>query len=249
MKHITNTYKRIRYSYIGYTIVLILYFVFAFTVKLPILASEPEKATLFQSSGIITLVLYIILITIIYGGIVYFIPFKDLADQLKSYQHPLRATLNTKFEYWIKSLLHEDVLKEEQHLNEVSRYINERAIGKIDVLKHAAELQNMTTETFVKLLEGQAQANFINSKGDTEKAHSELLREAVHFISKMTPMWQAYTIAAIFGTAPHAPEDLELKKEFGEILKDLKNEELREKKNKNTYDEYRNSEKMKGNEL
>jgi len=246
MKLIKNSKHHQMNKYIGYVIVITIYFIFAFTAKLPILASESEKSTIMQTSSFASILFHLIIITVLYTLIIYFIPFKVLATQIKSYQQPLRTTMSIKFEYWLRSLLHEDELREEKHISEVSKYINERATAKIDILKKAAELNDMTTQTFIKLLEAQAHTNFINAKGETEKAHGKLLLEAINFIAKMSPMWQAYTITSIFGStnANQSINDLDLKKEFAEILKKVKEEELRTMKNKNDYDEFLNKEKM-----
>lgn len=218
---------------LGYSVICFFFILFGFTVEFPLFGLHAQKETLFQSSSILEIFLILLVITIVYFVLVHFIPLDIVVKQVKSYRKPMLKLHNEKFQYWLKSELYEQELKEQQHLDAIDYHVNVRETEKIEVLKKAAELNDMTMETYTKTLKGQAEANLINAKSEVEKSKALILLKGVKIIHKMSPMWQAYIISCVTNNESDINKDLELQKEIDQIIKDKSSEELRTMKLEN----------------
>jgi len=211
----------------GYILVAVIFTLLGFVIKLPLFAIASEKQSIFQSLSILEIISIFVFVTILYFAIMYFIPVKGIAEQIKSYREPLMKLQKDKFEYWLKSELYEKEIEHRHHVETMEAFEFKKALDKIDVFKKAAELNGMETDNYVKVLTAKANANYIDATSETEKAHAKILLEAVAIMPKMTPMWQAYVISCVTKVQNVLTDDLELKKEINEIVKDKQKEDLR----------------------
>lgn len=226
---------------IVYGIILGIFVLLGFAIKFPIFAPSSEKQSFFQSASLLEIFVVIVFITGLYGLFIYFIPVKGVAEQIKSFRDPILKLQKTKFEYWLKSQLYEYEISEQGHHTEIEGYKTRRALEEIDVLSKAAELNDMEVGTLIKFLQAEADTNYINASTEKEKAEAEILKKAVSIMPKMSPLWQAYIISCVTKVQNSLTEDLELKKEINEVIKDKQKEELRKAKieNNNLADKYK----------
>lgn len=215
---------------IGYIIVLSLFILCGLSIKFPLFASASEKQTLFQSINGIELFFIVLILSGLYFLTTYFFPPSSIIKQLKAYQEPLQKVYNEKFDYWIKSLLYENELKAQEHLFNVQSITNRIDSSKIDVLKQAAELYEMTTSTFIKYLTAQADANLTEAKSQMERTKAETLKEAVKNMKKLPPIWQAYVIACLTGQNQEFKNDMDVQRDISIFVSQLKGQEVKKAK-------------------
>lgn len=212
---------------ISFVVVFSMFIVLGLTVRFPLLEESSKKQTLFQSANALEIISMSLFVVALCFVVIYFVPVKDIALQIKSFRKPIMKLQKEKFEYWLKSELYEHEIKHAAHREIIDNYEVEKALKEIDVLKKAAELNDMETQTYIKLLTAQANANYTQATSEKEKAEAKVLMEAVPLMSKMPPMWQAYIISCVTKVQNTITEDLELKREFNEIVKDKQKEDLR----------------------
>jgi hypothetical protein len=229
MRQLTKTH------YIALVIFLFVYVLFGLTVKFPLLAPESQQETLFQSTSIAGILFQMIIISLLFLGVGYFVSFESLLKRIKVYKEPVRYTLNRKFEFWLRSELYEAEEKDQIHITRMAEYFNIRDNNRLDVLKKAAELNDMKVETFIKALRNHAQSSVDYAKSEVDLAKANLLNDAVKYIEKMPPMWQAYVISSLMGETNGFKEDLEFQRDLSDIMKRMKKEELRNIKLDNDY--------------
>lgn len=211
----------------GYILTITVFGVFSYMIKLPVFSESYKKQTLVQSSNVLELTILILLISVLYFVVIYFIPLKEVAEKIKSMKDPIMNMQKEKFDYWLKSELYEHQLAHETHLEMVDGFEVRKAWNELNVLQKAAELNQMETDNFVKTLLAKANASYTEATSEKEKAEAKLLMEAVPLMSKMSPMWQAFVISCITKGQHTLTEDLELKKELNEVVKDKQKQELR----------------------
>jgi hypothetical protein len=196
-------------------------------IKLPVFSESYKKQTLIQSSSILELSILVIAISILYFAFVYFIPIKEIAVKIKAMKEPIMKMQKEKFDYWLKSELYEQQLSHESHLEWMDGFEVRKAWNELNVMQKAAELNDMETDSFVKMLMAKANAAYTEATSEKEKTEAKLLMEAVPQMAKMSPMWQAFVISCITRGQHTLTEDLELKKELNEVVKDKQKQELR----------------------
>lgn len=211
---------------IGYIITMALFSVLTFMVKFPVFAVGNRKQTLFQSTSILELVVLIVIVSALYFMCAHFISFKEISEKIKGMKDPIMKLQKEKFDYWLQSELYELKLAHENHLEAVDGFEFRKAWNEVNILQKAAELNDMETESYVKTLIAKANANYTEATTEKEKAEAKMLMETVPIISKMSPMWQAFVISCIT-KGNTITEDMELKKELNEVVKDKQKQELR----------------------
>lgn len=235
-----------REQIVGYIILMTLFVLCGFSIKFPLFASASEKQTLFQSCSAIELFFIVLILSGLYFLITYFFPPSSIIKQLKAYQEPLQKVYNQKFEYWIKSLLYENELTEQEHFFNVQSVKNRIDSSKIDVLKQAAELYDMTTSTFIKYITAQAEANLNEAKSQMERTKAETLKEAVKHMKKLPPIWQAYVISCLTGQNQEFKNDMDIQRDISEYMSQLKEQEVKKAKAEaDTFEQKMKKEKQK----
>lgn len=219
-----------REQIIGYIIVLVLFILCGFSIKFPLFAAASEKQTFFQSGSPIEIFFTVLILSGVYFLFTYFFPLSGIIKQLKTYQEPLQKVYNQKFDYWLKTLLYEEEVQEQEHFFNVQAVKNRIESSKISVLVEAAKLNDMVITTYIKHLEAQADAEFINAKSEMERTKAHVLKEAVKHIEKLPPIWQAYIISSLTGHNSEFRNDIDIQRDISEFVKDLKEQEVKKAK-------------------
>ncbi len=222
--------KFTREQIIGYIIVVALFILCGLTIKFPLFASASEKQTLFQSSSFIELFFIFVVLSGVYFLVTYFFPLSGIIKQMKAYQEPLQKVYNQKFDYWLKTLLYEEEVQEQEHFFNVQAVKNRIESSKISVLVEAAQLNDMAITTYIKHLEAQADAEFINANSEMVRTKAHVLKEAVKHIDKLPPIWQAYIISSLTGHNSEFRNDIDIQRDISEFVKDLKEQEVKKAK-------------------
>lgn len=215
---------------IGYVILLIFFTIIGFTVELPVIGFASKKVSLFESISPMELFFISLTFTLIYFFVTFFISPSGVLRQLKSYKEPLQKVQNEKFEYWLKSLLFENELQEQDHLFNVELVKGRIESGRINVLVETAKLNDMTVSTYLKHLLAEADANLSKAKTELERTKAETLMLAIKGIEKFPPIWQVYIISCVIGSTREFHNDMDIQRDISGYVKELKEQEVKKAK-------------------
>lgn len=215
---------------IGFVILLVFFTIIGFSIDFPVIGFASKKVTLFEAVSPIELFYIFLTFTLVYFFITYFISPSGVLQQLKSYKEPLQKVQTGKFDYWLKSLLFDDEIKELDHLFNVELIKGRIESGRINVLVETAKLNDMTVSTFLKHLTAEAEVNLTNAKTQMEKTKAETLMLAIKGIEKFPPIWQAYIISCVIGSTREFHNDLDIQRDITEYVKQMKEQEVKKAK-------------------
>lgn len=222
--------KLLNEQIIGFVIVAAFFILIGFTIKFPLFGFALERTTLFEVVSSIELFFICLTITLVYFLVTYLIKPSGALQQITSYAQPLKEIQNQKFQYWLKTLLFEDEIQEQDHLFNVEYIKGRIESGRINVLTETAQLNDMTVNTYLKHLTAEAEVNLSNAKTELERTKAETLKLAIKDIEKFPPIWQAYIIACVIGSNREFHNDLDIQRDITGYIKDLKEQEVKKAK-------------------
>ncbi len=215
---------------VGFIITAVFFVIIGFTIELPVIGFASKKVTLFEAVSPIELFFICLTITSVYFLVTYFISPSGVLQQLKSYKEPIQNVQNEKFEYWLKSLLFENEIQEQNHLFNVELIKGRIESGRINVLIETAKLNDMSITTYLNHLITEAEANLKNATTELEKTKAETLKLAIKSIEKFPPIWQAYIISCVIGSTREFHNDMDIQRDISGYVKELKEQEVKKAK-------------------
>lgn len=215
---------------VGFIIVAAFFVLLGFTVELPLFQFTSKKVTLFEAVAPIELFFICLVITCTYFLITYFTAPSKMLKNLKSLQEPLQKVYNTKFDYWLKSLLFEEEFNELTHSFNIETVKDRIESAKINVLMEAAKVNDMTITTYIHYLTAEADTKLKKAKSEIDVSKVEILKEAAKIIDKLPPIWQAYIICCLTDSHREFQNDMDIQRDISGFVKNLKEQEVKKAK-------------------
>ncbi|MBI5402496.1 MAG: hypothetical protein HY959_03785 [Ignavibacteriae bacterium] len=194
--------------------------------------------TLWGHFGLLSLIVWAP-VSIAIWGIYYTLTQKELPELLKEFKGKQIDVIRKKIHYYFAEQLHDDEIKYKEHASRLHAFDTKIATEKLGVLEKMAKVEQMSSDTYVKVLRANAETNLQNAQSETERARASILLEGVKLLKDMPPMWQSYIITSLAGNSKEFDEDLELQRELRDIIKKMKEQELRKSKLDNDNTEWK----------
>jgi len=136
-------------------------------------------------------------------------------------------------------------------------FIGEKAVKVLENIFHKIDLTNEKNALEkmelahkggllkIDLLMKLAEFNFKKAEGDTAIEKAGLLKKGVESFDKLTPILKAYVISCLLGHSNQSPNDLAYDDEIRNIIKNMKEEDLKRTKIENDHIQWKYDENRK----